>query len=138
LYGRYRKAHGITGNKLMPCEADDPDAMIKADGTFVKLKPQYRRRRSGLAGQKIEKSKAQAPAELLCGIGNCGGDKLLKTAVKLECCGRVFNDECIRTRLMENEFVCPYCKTEVELDDIVPDGEMRRKVKASAHEGAVQ
>lgn len=123
------KATGIPSSMLIDCEPNDPDAMMKMNGQFVKYKPEFQKKSTGnatataVAAPKRRRSVA-VPQRLLCALDK----RILVDAVRASCCNARFSDENISEKLMETDFVCPICGEELLLDDLEPDKEIRKSV----------
>ena len=114
---------------LMDCGADDPDAMMKMNGQFVKYKPEFRKKGAQTApgaGVPAPQSRqsVSVPQRLLCPLDK----RILVDAVQASCCNTRFSDQNISEKLMETDFVCPICGEELMLDDLEPDKEIRKAV----------
>ncbi|KAI6655405.1 hypothetical protein LOD99_2240 [Oopsacas minuta] len=77
------------------------------------------------------------PTELKCNLCH----KLFIDAVKIQCCGNSFCDECIRNFIIENNFRCPLqeCgRGEILPDNLIPNIPLRKAVKLFRAEIAVE
>jgi protein MPE1 len=71
------------------------------------------------------REKAPSDTSLACPIDN----KLLRDAVRTPCCETAYCEECIQSRLLERDFICPNCNKKIgSLDKLVPDKPLRLKV----------
>lgn len=66
------------------------------------------------------------PEHLKCPI--CEG--LLREATITPCCGASFCDECIRGYMLDNDFCCQDCRTQIAhgLDGLIPNMDVRESV----------
>jgi len=77
-----------------------------------------------MSAADVRESRPSDPS-LACPVDN----KLFLDAVKTPCCGTLYCEECIHTRLLENDFVCPKCGEKVpSLDKLIVDKPMRTRV----------
>src|SRR5690606_31970955 len=107
--------------------------MVNADGEFVIAEADKRSWET--YQQKVNTSNAKAAQgskelqERGIECSNCF--KLYKDAVKMPCCEKTFCEECAQQQLLDSDFVCPSCgTTDVLLEKLVPDNELRDKVSA--------
>lgn len=105
--------------------------MITPDGSHVIATPDiatWEKSRSTkstkLTVNDIRDSEPKLP-ELKCGLSG----KLLNNPVILPCCNVSFSDDYINHFLIENDFFCPRCRSNVgTLENLKPNPELKQKV----------
>lgn len=130
---RVRRTTGIPRSMLKtvakPQDEDSGTYMINDDGEYVVAvadsaawnRIQERRK----AGDKGGDERPSDP-ELEDPISH----RLFVKPVKTPCCKKTYSEASIQQALLDSDFVCPNCKTEdVLLDMLVPDEEMEKRVE---------
>lgn len=104
--------------------------MVTPEGGFVVAQPDSAAwqkqvsRPKGLTEADIRERKPSDPS-LICPIDN----RLFRDAVKTPCCEKAYCEECIQTRLLENDFVCPNCQKKIaSLDKLIVNKPLRTRV----------
>ncbi|KAL6707830.1 Protein mpe1 [Coniothyrium glycines] len=144
---RAKRTTGIPQSFLKKVEkpVDEEDArgvMMNADGEYVQVLTDNR------AWEKFQEktnvSKAQAASadaasrEIRERGLECPIDKrMFVNPVKTPCCGKTYCHECIDNALADGDLICPNCaKEDVLMDDLVPDEDMVKSIKAYEAEKA--
>ena len=116
--------------------------MLNADGEYVQVMTDTKTWEK--FQEKTNASKAQAASAdafsqearargLECPMDN----RLFVDPVKTPCCGKTYCHECIDNALADGDLVCPNCaKEDVLMDDLTPDEEMVKSIKAFEAEKA--
>ena len=128
----------VNGDGTGGGDGDDGQAgghMVNADGESVMFVPdaaswetfKQKTEQSALARRKEKMPLPEGYEDIECTI--CG--EVAKQAVRVPCCDKLACEECIQASLLESDFVCPFCNaTDILLDRLKPDLEMRAKIEA--------
>ena len=117
--------------------------MVNAEGEWVIAEPDKAAWAQFQAKAKVAAVAAEAAArgskELQDKGLECSIDKrLFVDPTKTPCCQSTFCRDCITNSLLENDLRCPECSSEnVPIDDLVPDEQMRAKIRSYEEERAV-
>jgi len=105
--------------------------MVTPEGGYVVAQPDSASWQRHVSKPKVLteadiRERVPSDPELVCPIDN----KLFREAMKTPCCGTVYCEECIETRLQEQGFDCPHCSNKIpSLDKLIHDKPMRARVK---------
>ena len=134
-----KRPKGIPSSMLEVIPADAIDKHNIKEGVYVNRQgdfvipivdrlPMAKKLKSSSKSTHSSASKQLIPGELKCKL--CSN--IFTDAVVIQCCGNSFCDECIRTFLINNNFICPLAecgKDEVLPDDLIPNLHLRKTVK---------
>ena len=116
--------------------------MVNAEGEWVVAEPDKATWAQFQAKTKVaavaQEAAARGSKELRDRGLECSIDKrLLVDPTKTPCCQSTFCRDCITNSLLENDLRCPECSTEnVPIDDLVPDEQMKTKIRCYEEESA--
>lgn len=142
---RIKRTTGIPRSMLKKIDQEDIDKldeqqrqhlMVNAEGDFVFAQADEKTWKKHLeqlkASEAGKKDAAEADKDLEERGLACPVDKrLFVDPMKTPCCGKTYCHDCIENALLENDLTCPGCETEnVSLEALVPDDEMKEKIKA--------
>ncbi|KAJ4375284.1 Protein mpe1 [Neocucurbitaria cava] len=144
---RAKRTTGIPQSFLKKVEkpVDDEDArgvMMNADGEYVQVMTDNRtweKFQEKANASKAQAASADAASKEVRERGlECPLDKrMFVNPVKTPCCGKTYCHECIDNALADGDLICPNCaKEDVLMDDLVPDEEMVKSIKAYEAEKA--
>jgi hypothetical protein len=118
------RALGIPATLLLQVSRPAPGVFKNSEGELVVPKVDLNAMLKS-AGEKAGESKVdevEIPSELLCEL--CKG--VIRDAVIITCCSEAFCDECIRSHLLENDFTCPNCASNMSPDQLVINKALRK------------
>ncbi|OAL45059.1 DWNN-domain-containing protein [Pyrenochaeta sp. DS3sAY3a] len=144
---RAKRTTGIPQSFLKKVEkpVDEEDArgvMMNADGEYVQVMTDNRtweKFQEKANASKAQVASADAASKEIRERGlECPLDKrMFVNPVKTPCCGKTYCHECIDNALADGDLICPNCATEdVLMDDLVPDEDMVKSIKAYEAEKA--
>ncbi|KAK9687084.1 Protein mpe1 [Basidiobolus ranarum] len=129
---RIKRTTGIPKSFLKAVDAPknaQGGVMVTPDGGLVVAQPDSQAWEKIMATARSSITYDQIPVkpELSCFL--CSG--LLRDAMAIPCCGKIFCDECIRCELMENQFTCPSCYAANQTPDhLIPNNGLRAEVES--------
>lgn len=138
---RIKRTAGIPKSSLktvdkVPDDADAGSYMLDDEGKFVvammdtKAWETFQKKQNLVNGLNKDSIKDKT---LIDPINN----RLLNKPVKTPCCSKTYSMSTIENSLIENDFTCPNCeKKDIFLDQLKPDEEAAKKVKAYLEEEA--
>lgn len=110
--------------------------MLNADGEYVQVMADtktWEKFQEKVNATKAQAASADAASEEVRQRGlECPIDKRkFVDPVKTPCCGKTYCRECIDNALADGDLICPNCAQEdVLMDDLVPDEDMVKSIKA--------
>lgn len=130
---RFKRTTGIPKSMLRTVEQSTAETMsgvmVAADGSYVIATPdasswqRSRARSRPLSKTDVYQSVPSDPS-LACPL--CS--KLLREAVKTDCCQTSFCEECVQTHLFEHDFVCPECEKRIPDLEMLKIDDVKRKL----------
>ena len=115
---------------------------MNADGEYVQVMTDNRtweKFQEKANASKAQAASADAASKEVRERGlECPLDKrMFVDPVKTPCCGKTYCHECIDNALADGDLICPNCaKEDVLMDDLVPDEDMGKSIKAYEAEKA--
>lgn len=116
--------------------------MLNADGEYVQVMTDtktWEKFQEKVNATKAQAANADAASEEVRQRGlECPIDKrMFLDPVKTPCCNKTYCRECIDNALADGDLICPNCSQEdVLMDDLVPDEDMVKSIKAYEAEKA--
>jgi len=116
--------------------------MLNADGEYVQVMADtktWEKFQEKVNATKAQAASADAASEEVRQRGlECPIDKrMFLDPVKTPCCNKTYCRECIDNALADGDLICPNCSQEdVLMDDLVPDEDMVKSIKAYEAEKA--
>ncbi|CBY01842.1 hypothetical protein IAQ61_006438 [Plenodomus lingam] len=116
--------------------------MLNADGEYVQVMADtktWEKFQEKVNATKAQAASADAASEEVRQRGlECSIDKrMFVDPVKTPCCSKTYCRECIDNALADGDLICPNCAQEdVLMDDLVPDEDMVKSIKAFEAERA--
>jgi protein MPE1 len=116
-------------------EGSSGGAMLTADGGFVRAVPDQRQWQKQAAVKTRNEGSGDDDAliekDLTCGLCK----KLVRDAVRTQCCDHAYCEECIESYLLEHDFECPNCESKIpSLAKLVPATDLRERAAAFLEE----